>query len=228
MIAEVKWDSKNERNDETPKSGTLKDSHSIYKLTAILIISLLLLLTLFWVFHDRSGNNSQMIPTVESSAKPSIAVLPFKNLNDNNREDDCFSNGITQDLITDLSKISGLSVIAIDSVLAYKEDQDDESNISKELDVLHLLKGSIQKDHNTIRLNIHLIDARSGNTIWAERYDRQLTDIFKIHDELTKKVVANLEVKLAPEDKKQLIRGYLVNLEAYDAFLRGQEYYSLR
>jgi adenylate cyclase len=119
-------------------------------------------------------------------------------------------------------------VVASNSTFAYKDNQENVEKISKELGVAFLLKGSIQKHLDNIRLNIHLIDVRNSNSIWAERYNRQLTDIFQIQDELASKIVTALKVKLAPEDQKHLTRNYIVNIDAYDHFLRGLDHYNRR
>ncbi len=155
--------------------------------------------------------------------KPSIAVLPFGNLS-GDPEQEYFSDGITDDLITDLSKVSGLFVIASNSVFTYKGKAVKVDEIGRDLGVRYVLEGSVQRAGDRVRINVQLIDASTGGHLWAERYDRDLKNIFALQDEITEKIVAALEVKLAPGEEKQLTRRYTDNLEAYDLYLRGREY----
>ncbi|HEA66906.1 MAG TPA: adenylate/guanylate cyclase domain-containing protein, partial [Desulfobacterales bacterium] len=126
--------------------------------------------------------------------KPSIAVLPFDNLSGDPKQK-YFSDGMTEDLITDLSKISGLFVIARNSSFQYKGKAADIKKISRELGVRYVLEGSVRKAENKVRINAQLIDATTGGHIWAERYDRDLKDIFALQDEVTQKIVAALAVR---------------------------------
>ena len=154
---------------------------------------------------------------------PSIAVLPFDNLSDN-PEQEYFSDGMTDDLITDLSKISGLFVIARNSSFQYKGQSVDIKKVSRELGVLYVLEGSVRRAGDKIRINAQLIDATTGGHLWAERYDRDLKDIFALQDEVTQKIVAALAVKLTEDEQKRLVRKYTDNIEAYDFYLQGMEY----
>jgi len=156
--------------------------------------------------------------------KPSIAVLPFDNMS-NDPDQEYFSDGMTDDLITDLSKISGLFVIARNSVFSYKGRNLKIDRISRELGVRFVLEGSVRKAGERIRINAQLIDATTGGHVWAERYDRNLKNIFALQDEVTKEIVTALVVKLTDEDKKRLVRKGTDNLEAYDYTLRGIEYF---
>ncbi|MCG6897846.1 MAG: winged helix-turn-helix domain-containing protein [Thiocapsa sp.] len=158
---------------------------------------------------------------------PSIAVLPFRNLSTDPGQE-YFSDGIAEDLITELAKVSGLRVIARSSAFAYKGNDTPERSIGRELGVRYLLRGSVRRDAAQLRLNVRLVDTRDGHTMWAERYDRRLTEIFRIQDALTAEIVAALEVELAPPDLPRLRRGYEASVEAYDALLRGLDYYGRR
>lgn len=159
--------------------------------------------------------------------KPSIAVLPFLNLS-GDPEQEYFSDGMTEDLITDLSKLSGLFVISRNSVFLYKGKAVRPEQVSQELGVRYVLEGSVRKVGNRVRITAQLIDATTGYHLWAERYDRELQDIFAVQDEVTQKIVAALEVKLSAGEQERVKRPPTTNLEAYDCFLRGLEYYSQR
>ena len=169
----------------------------------------------------------QEVASAEAPAlpdKPSIAVLPFKNLSGDPGQE-YFSDGITEDLITDLSKISGLFVVARNSTSRYKGKDLDIQLVAQTLGVRYVLEGSVRKAGERVRINAQLIDATTGGHLWAERYDKDLKDIFAVQDEITEKIVAALEVTLSGGEQEQVARRYTDNLEAYDLFLRGQEYY---
>jgi len=155
--------------------------------------------------------------------KPSIAVLPFENLS-GDPEQEYFSDGITEDIITDLSKISGLFVIARHSVFTYKGKAIKIAKVGQELGVRHVLEGSVRKANGRVRITAQLVDATTEGHLWAERYDRDLKDIFALQDEVTQKIVAALAVKLTEDEKKRLERKYTDNMEAYDFYLQGSEY----
>jgi adenylate cyclase len=155
--------------------------------------------------------------------KPSIAVLPFVNMS-GDPEQEYFSDGITEDLITDLSKISSLLVIARNSVFTYKGKAVKIGQVGRELGVLYVLEGSVRKVGNRVRITAQLVDANTEGHLWAERYDRDLEDIFGLQDEVTQKIVAALAVTLTEEEEDRLARKYTGNVEAYDCFLRGLEY----
>jgi adenylate cyclase len=155
--------------------------------------------------------------------KPSIAVLPFVNMSAD-PEQEYFSDGITEDLITDLSKISGLFVVARNAVFLYKGKAVKPVEVSRELGVRYVLEGSVRKAGDRVRISAQLIDPPTGYHLWAERYDRDLTDIFALQDEITEKIVKALEVKLTEGEQEQVARRYTENLEAYDYFLRGRAY----
>jgi adenylate cyclase len=156
--------------------------------------------------------------------KPSIAVLPFANLS-GDPEQEYFSDGITEDLITDLSKLSGLFVISRNSAFLYKGKAVTPEQVGQELGVRYTLEGSVRKAGNRVRISAQLIDTTTGYHLWAERYDRELQDIFAVQDEVTHKIVAALEVKLTEGEQKRPRRPPTHNLDAYEHFLRGLEYY---
>jgi adenylate cyclase len=155
--------------------------------------------------------------------KPSIAVLPFVNMS-GDPEQEYFSDGITEDIITDLSKISGLFVIARHSVFTYKGKAIKIAEVGQEFGVRYVLEGSVRKANGRIRITAQLVDATTEGHLWAERYDRDLKDIFALQSEVTQKIVAALAVKLTEDESKRLVRKYTDNMEAYDFYLQGSEY----
>jgi len=160
---------------------------------------------------------------LELPDRPSIAVLPFVNMS-GDPEQEYFSDGITEDLITDLSKISGLFVIARNSVFTYKNRPVKAQQVSRELGVRYLLEGSVRRGGDRVRITAQFIDASTGGHLWAERYDRDLGDIFALQDELTRRIVSVLSVKLGEEEHKRVAAKGTRVVAAYDRFLRGLEY----
>ena len=161
-------------------------------------------------------------PIPAQSDKPSIAVLAFNNMS-GDPEQEYFSDGISEDIITDLSKLSELHVIARNSTFTYKSKPVDVKQVGRDLGVHYVLEGSVRKAGNRVRVTGQLIDVASGAHIWAERFDRDLTDIFAVQDELTREIISALKVKLTPEKKDRLARKNTIDQEAYDLFLRGRE-----
>jgi adenylate cyclase len=160
---------------------------------------------------------------LELPEKPSVAVLPFLNMS-HDPEQEYFSDGITEDLITDLSKISGLFVIARNSVFTYKGKAVRVDDVGRELGVRYVLEGSVRKAGERVRITAQLVDASSGYHVWADRYDRKGEDIFSLQDEVTQNIVSALEVKLGKDEEKRLVHKETDNPEAYDCFLRGLEF----
>jgi adenylate cyclase len=154
--------------------------------------------------------------------KPSIAVLPFTNMS-GDAEQEYFSDGMTEDLITDLSKISALFVIARNSSFAYKGKTVKVQEIGRDLGVRFVLEGSIRKSGNRVRITAQLIDAESGGHLWAERFDRDLTDIFACQDEVVEKIVRALAVTLSQGEAQRVRRRVTTKIEAYEAYLRGRQ-----
>lgn len=163
---------------------------------------------------------------VLATDRPVLAVLPFDDLIGDPAQQ-YFANGITEDLITDLSGVSGLLVLARNSVFAYQGSNEPEQEIARRLGARHLLKGSVQRDGEYLRINVQLVDA-DGGVRWARRYSDRLDAIFRIQDEITRHTVAVLEGVLRPEEQRHLARRVIPRVEAYDAFLRGLEHYARR
>jgi len=157
------------------------------------------------------------------AANASIAILPFTNMS-GDPEQEYFSDGITEDIITDLSKIAGLTVIARNSSFTYKGRSVDLRTVGRELGVLSVLEGSIRRAGNRVRITAQLIDATSGSHLWADRYDRDLTDIFEVQDDVTRRIVDALKVTLNPAERERLADSKTSNIDAYDCFLRGREF----
>ena len=156
------------------------------------------------------------------SEKPSIAVLPFNNMSGDG-EQEYFSDGITEDIITDLSKVSGLFVVGRNTSFTYKGKAIQLQQVAAELGVKFLLEGSVRKAGQRVRVTGQLIDGSSGGHLWADRYDRDLTDIFAIQDEITTAIVDQLKIRLLPKEKKAIERTPTVNVEAYNYYLKGRQ-----
>ena len=191
--------------------------HNKRKLFALVVIVLLAIPGLL-LFVDESPKDDA-IPLV-SKTRPAIAVLPFRNLS-NDTEQEYFSDGITADLITDLSKLSGLSVIARNSVFTYKNADVDVREVGNELGVDYIVEGSIRKAGDQVRISARLIDTGSSYNVWAERYDGTLDNIFAFQDEVTSKIISSLEIRLTDKDRTRLAHKYSNSIDAYDVFLHG-------
>jgi adenylate cyclase len=158
--------------------------------------------------------------------KPSIAVLPFDNMS-GAPEQEYFVDGVTEDIITTLSKIPQLLVIARSSTFAYKGKSPDIRQVGRELGVRYVLEGSARHARDRVRVTAQLIDATTGHHLWAERYDRGLSDIFAVQDEITMEVVTALEVMLTRGEQARIWRKHAGNLEAYEYFQRGRDLYMM-
>jgi adenylate cyclase len=156
--------------------------------------------------------------------KPSIVVLPFDNMS-KDPEQDYFSNGITEVLTSDLSRISSLFVIARNTAFTYKGKATNVHDIGKELGVRYALEGSVQRAGEQVRIVAQLVDTTTDAHVWSERYDRPFTDIFALQDEIVQKIVSTLKLQLTLQEQGYLVRKTTDNPEAYDAFLRGLEYF---
>jgi adenylate cyclase len=154
--------------------------------------------------------------------KPSVAVLPFTNMS-NDPEQEFFSDGITEDIITDLSKVSGLFVLGRNTVFTHKGNAIDLVGAAKQLGVAYLVEGSVRKAGNRVRINAQLIEGSTGGHLWADRYDRDLSDIFAVQDEITHAIVDQLKVKLLPQEKQAIAVSPTANVEAYACYLRGRQ-----
>ncbi len=166
---------------------------------------------------------TQEAPALPLPDKPSIVVLPFDNMSGDPQQD-YFSNGITDVLTSDLSRIASLFVIARNTAFTYKGKPMNVQDVGKELGVRYVLEGSVQKADAQVRIVAQLIDTTTGGHIWSERYDRPLKDIFALQDEIIQKIVTTLRLQLTLQAQGWIVRKHTDNLEAYDAFLHGMEY----
>jgi adenylate cyclase len=180
-----------------------------------------------WRWHPDTVNatvtNGRQSNTVNHQPHTAIAILPFTNMSGDS-EQEYFSDGISEDIITDLSKIADLTVIARNSSFTYKGRSVDVRTIGRELGVQSVLEGSIRRSGNRVRITAQLIDATSGGHLWADRYDRDFTDIFEVQDDVTRRIVEALKVTLSPGEKERLAETKTSNLAAYDYLLRGREF----
>ena len=196
-------------------------------LTAVLVIAVGTVV--IWDLYLRPSTPPIEAASAERMAfplpdKPSIAVLPFVNMSEDPNQE-YFSDGITEDLITDLSKISGLFVIARNSVFTYKSKPVLIHQVAEELGVRYVLEGSVRRAGDQVRINAQLIDATTGGHLWAERYDGKMENVFALQDRITQKIVSALEVKLTAGEEKQVARKETNSTEAYEAFLQGWAHY---
>jgi adenylate cyclase len=154
--------------------------------------------------------------------RASICVLPFVNMS-GEPEQEYFSDGISEDITTDLSKISALEVVARNTAFNFKGQNLDVKDVAEQLSVSHVLEGSVRKAGNRIRINAQLIDGSTGKHLWADRFDRDLTDIFEIQDEISKAIVDALKLKLLPAERKAIEKRGTSNVEAYNLYLMARQ-----
>src|SRR5215475_11048338 len=193
--------------------GTVPKSHA--RLNMILLVAVGLIFS--------AGAGFFLLPRVAAhKIDRSIAVLPFQNLSDE-KENAYFADGIQDDLLTNLSKIGDLKVISRTSVMPYRETQSNAREIGKALGVGTILEGSVRRVGNRVRVNVQLINVESDQHIWAEDYDRELTDVFAIQSDLAQKIAGELRAKLSPTEKAQIERKPTENSEAYLAFVEGHD-----
>src|SRR5947208_12172203 len=174
-----------------------------------------------------SSRQADVAAATTGEEKPSIAVLPFNNMS-GDPEQEYFSDGITEDIITDLSKVSGLSVVARNTAFTYKGKSVKVQQVAQELGVPFILEGSVRKAGARVRVTAQLISSENSAHVWADRYDRELTDIFAIQDEITHAIVDQLKVKLLPQEKKSIKQTRTDNVEAYTFYLRGRQFIERR
>ena len=196
-------------------------------IVAVLGATLIIILFVGWQIYykkamvEKEEAVQQLAPV--SSDKPSIAVLPFTNMN-NDPEQEFFTDGMTDELITNLSKISGLLVISRNSSFVYKGKTVPIKQVANELKVKYVLEGSIQRSGDRVRVRAQLIDGASDHHIWAESYDAVMEDIFDLQDKITKNIASVLEVKLTTKEQNRLAAKETANIEAYDVFVKGWDH----
>jgi adenylate cyclase len=198
--------------------------------SALAVAGLLLLLgggMTIWQRVVYPPSPTGVVPTEQAPALPdklSIAVLPFVNMS-GDPEQEYFSDGMTEDLITELSRLAGLLVTARNSVFIYKGKAVKPDQVSRELGVRYMIEGSVRKANERIRITAQLIDASTGFHMWAERYDRELQDIFAVQEEIARRITRALAVRLTMEEEKQMGRPYTSSHVAWEYFMRGAELY---
>lgn len=184
-------------------------------------------------FVSLAGNGADQAGRIPAPAqlqaraeKPSVAILPFANMS-SDAEQEYFSDGITEDLITDLSKVSGLQVLSRNTVFTLKGKAQNLQQVARQLGVQYLVEGSVRKSGSKVRITAQLIEGTSDRHVWAERFDRDLTDIFALQDEITRTIVEQLRVKLLPEERTAIADAPTQSVEAYTAFLKGKQIFRI-
>jgi adenylate cyclase len=172
----------------------------------------------------KASGATAAVAAPEESARFTICVLPFANMS-GDPEQEYFSDGITEDIITDLSKISALAVTSRNSAFMYKDKHVDIPKLARELKVSHVLEGSVRKAGGRVRISAQLVDGATNNHIWAERYDRDSSDIFALQDEISAAIVKALQLRLLPEEKKAIERRGTDNAEAHNLYLMARQAY---
>jgi TolB-like protein len=189
------------------------------KLDFFIIAVLLLVIAalLFQRFH------AKVSPAVSSSLEKSIAVLPFENLS-RDPDNAFFTDGVQDEILADLAKVADLKVISRTSVMQYKNTSSRNlPEIAQALKVAHVLEGSVQRSGNRVRVSAQLIDARNDSHVWAEKYDRDLADVFAIQSEIAEKIADQLQAKLSPKEKAAMAERPTSDLAAYDLYLRAKD-----
>ncbi len=195
-----------------------------FALAAVLLLAFGVAAYAFIEWLPRDERTTSTTVTTRAD-KPSIAVLPFNNLS-GDPEQDYFADGITEDLTTDLSRLSGLFVVARNSAFAYKGRSVDVRTVAEELGVRYVLEGSVRRAGEQIRINAQLVDGADGGHVWAERFDGRLADVFSLQDDVNRKIVAALEISLTAADEQRFDRIETTSPQAYDVLLRGIEQYN--
>jgi serine/threonine protein kinase/tetratricopeptide (TPR) repeat protein len=171
----------------------------------------------------KAAELSDSRPSSERPGERSVAVLYFENLS-GDKEDEYFRDGITEDVITELSKIEGLKTFSRSTVLAYRDKAITTAQIGKQIGAAYVLEGSLRRAGERLRINTQLVDTGTDHPIWSERYDREMKDVFAVQDEIARKIAEALRVKLSPQEQEALAAKPTENLQAYDLYLRAKSY----
>ncbi len=172
----------------------------------------------------RQSSSSAAAEPAAAPSEKSVAVLYFENLS-NSKDDEYFRDGMTEDIITELSKIKELQVFPRAAVLAYRDKPVTGPQVGRELNAACVLSGSLRRAGNRLRITAQLIRAQTGHSIWAERYDRELKDVFEVQDEIARSISQALRIKLSPQEEKAIARKQTDNPQAYDYYLRGRQFF---
>jgi len=173
--------------------------------------------------QKRAAADSETHPGIIRQSAKSVAVLYFENLS-GAKEDEYFRDGITEDIITELSKIKGLNIFSRPTVLAYRDKQVTPAQIGQQLKAAYVLGGSLRRSGNRLRINAQLVDTSTDFPLWSERYDREMKDVFEVQDEIASKIAQALRITLSPQEQKAIAAKPTDNLQAYDLYLRGKSY----
>jgi eukaryotic-like serine/threonine-protein kinase len=211
----------------TTRAAPPRAAHSKLRLAgmglgAAALLALIFLLILKAGLIHRGSTAGTQPPGIRS-----IAVLPLENLS-GDPEQEYFADGMTDDLITELSKISALRVIARTSVMRYKETKKPLPEIARELRVDAVIEGSVMRSGNRVRINAQLVDARTERNLWAQTYDRDLGDILALHSDVARAIARQIRIKVTPEEQRRLASTHVVNPKAYEAYLRGRYLWNKR
>ena len=171
----------------------------------------------------RSKAKTDSDPGVQKSAGKSVAVLYFENLS-GAKEDEYLRDGITEDVITELSKIRGLKIFSRPTVLAFRDKSVTPSQIGQQLGAAYVLTGTLRRSGARLRINAQLVDTHTDFPLWSERFDREMKDVFEVQDEMARKIAEALRITLSPEELEALAIKPTENLQAYDLYLRGKRY----
>jgi serine/threonine protein kinase/Flp pilus assembly protein TadD len=172
----------------------------------------------------RQTASGEQAAAAAPASEKSVAVLYFENLS-NSKDDEYFRDGMTEDIITELSKIKELQVFPRAAVLGYRDKPVTGPQVGRELNAACVLSGSLRRAGNRLRITAQLIRAQTGHSIWAERYDRELKDVFEVQDEIARSISQALRIKLSPQEEKAIARKQTENPQAYDYYLRGRQYF---
>jgi len=214
LIADVVFTESIKAEAKPGTTANKKLAYAGYAMIGLLVIAGTLLLT-------QGMEPNEKLPPLETPDNPIIAVLPFDNMS-SDPDQDYLSDGISEDIITDLSQLKNLSVIARNSSFAYRDKSLNVQDIGKDLGAKYLLEGSVRKSGNQLRITAQLIDAATGHHLWADRYDRELTEIFALQDEITDRIVTALSIKLSDDELQRLSQKATNNFEAYDLTLQAR------
>lgn len=202
------------------ETGAQKVTKLEISLHSILLISAIVISAFAFQFYD--SGTKVLIEHTENT----IAVLPFENMSGDS-EDEYFSDGITDDIITQLSKIEGIQVISRFSVMRYKNTDQSLYDIAKKLNVNIILEGSVRRIDNQVRISAQLINVETEENIWAEQYDREMVEVFAVQSDVAKKIAKSLRIELSPKERQRIETQPTANLDAYDFYLKGRDYYYL-
>lgn len=213
------------KSQEEKKPAPVRRMPILAGTVALIVLTIAVVLWQFYLRRPSIETAPETKMAVPLTSKPTIAVLPFKNLS-GDAEQEYFSDGITNDIITDLSKFSELFVIASNTVFTYKNRAVGIGEISQDLGLRYVVEGTVQKAGDRVRINAQLIDTSTGTHLWAERYERNLKDIFVLQGEIVQTIVATLAIKVSEAELARAMYKDTSSLEAYDYVMRGWEYFS--